>query len=634
MPLAVPSPSLVHRAALGYAQRGWHVLPVAWADGPDRCGCGRADCRSIGKHPLTPHGIDDATTDPETIAEWWDRWPRAGVAIRTGAISGLWVLDVDGGEEGLRDLARVCLAVGEGPHCLTCETGGGGLHFYLRWPGSPRGNRTRWHGRLDTRGDRGYVIAPPTVHRSGRPYTWSDSGGRLGDPAWLDRALAWADGLRRPPAETAPPPRQETPPCPGRPDPVARARAYLERLPGAVSGQGGHGATFLAACALVRGFALGDEEALDLLLGDYNQRCTPEWSARELEHKIRQARARGTQPMGYLLQADASDYRGVAARPSAPQEEPPPWVTEEVPVEDPPAEVDQEQGEQPLAPVVHLRQEPVELLGFLPPSEPVARWVGWAARRAGRDGDLAGKIPADLRGAFTAGTAIPDEIKRPADVTEAQARRLRRTLRADQGEGDQREAGPCARIDRLVRSAVGGRATFSLTLSCDGRGSGTLHRLTGADLASYKVIRDLALECLIALPPCGKRARRLWDEALVAAMANVEEAPPEPEEHAVTAIADEILAILLGAEIGETEADVHRGLVVHDGEADLVYALPRLLVQRVRGRLTEDRPTREQIADAVRLLGGDAVRPLLSGGGRPRVWSFPRERLDQARSGR
>ena len=46
-----------------------------------------------------------------------------------------------------------------------------------------------------------------------------------------------------------------------------RARAYLARLPVSVQGQGGHDAAFRAACVLVNGFALGEQEArLDILL--------------------------------------------------------------------------------------------------------------------------------------------------------------------------------------------------------------------------------------------------------------------------------------------------------------------------------------------------------------------------------
>jgi hypothetical protein len=80
---------------------------------------------------------------------------------------------------------------------------------------------------------------------------------------------------------------------------VDRARKYLAKMPPAVSGQGGHDATFHAACTLVLGFGLGRTQALTLL-SEWNERCDPPWSEKELEHKIDDA---NKQPgwRGYLL---------------------------------------------------------------------------------------------------------------------------------------------------------------------------------------------------------------------------------------------------------------------------------------------------------------------------------------------
>jgi KaiC/GvpD/RAD55 family RecA-like ATPase len=69
---------------------------------------------------------------------------------------------------------------------------------------------------------------------------------------------------------------------------VERARKYLDKLPPAISGSSGHNATFHAACVLVQGFGLSSDVAL-ALLGEFNQRCSPPWSERELQHKISQA---------------------------------------------------------------------------------------------------------------------------------------------------------------------------------------------------------------------------------------------------------------------------------------------------------------------------------------------------------
>jgi hypothetical protein len=79
-----------------------------------------------------------------------------------------------------------------------------------------------------------------------------------------------------------------------------RARAYLARMPVSVEGQGGHAAAFAAALALVKGFNLGEQEALRLLM-EWNAGCLPPWTESELRHKLRSAAASSSKPAGYLL---------------------------------------------------------------------------------------------------------------------------------------------------------------------------------------------------------------------------------------------------------------------------------------------------------------------------------------------
>lgn len=70
-------------------------------------------------------------------------------------------------------------------------------------------------------------------------------------------------------------------------DAMTRARKYLEKIPGAVSGSGGHDQTFKTLASLWYNF--GNEITEDhfrILANDYNQRCQPAWSQKELEHKI------------------------------------------------------------------------------------------------------------------------------------------------------------------------------------------------------------------------------------------------------------------------------------------------------------------------------------------------------------
>lgn len=72
-------------------------------------------------------------------------------------------------------------------------------------------------------------------------------------------------------------------------DTLTRAMAYLDRLPVAVSGQGGHNATLRAACECVR-FGLSDADAWEALQWFNDYRCQPKWSEHELRHKLADAR--------------------------------------------------------------------------------------------------------------------------------------------------------------------------------------------------------------------------------------------------------------------------------------------------------------------------------------------------------
>lgn len=95
---------------------------------------------------------------------------------------------------------------------------------------------------------------------------------------------------------------------PGRPTPEQRARLYAQATPGAISGQGGHNSTFALTCSLVNGFSLGVDGARPILF-EWNNKCDPPWSARELEHKLNQAQQAGDRDgnWGYMLQVDHRD---------------------------------------------------------------------------------------------------------------------------------------------------------------------------------------------------------------------------------------------------------------------------------------------------------------------------------------
>lgn len=151
--------------ALKYAERGWQVFP----------------CRDKSKKPATRHGFKDATTDADTIRRWWSGSPNKNLAIVTGAVSGLVVIDIDprhGGDETLSDWMA---EHGDLPPTPKVATGGGGFHLYFKHPADctvPCRPNVFGSG-VDIKADGGYVLAPPSVHPSGEPYRWEVARNRV-----------------------------------------------------------------------------------------------------------------------------------------------------------------------------------------------------------------------------------------------------------------------------------------------------------------------------------------------------------------------------------------------------------------------------------------------------------------------
>ncbi|HEX8627083.1 MAG TPA: bifunctional DNA primase/polymerase, partial [Catenuloplanes sp.] len=124
---------------------------------------------------LTCHGFYAATRDPARIRAMVDRHRTGLLAIRTGAPSGLVVIDVDPGNGGYDTLAALD-AERLLPGTLMVETGTGGLHLFYAHPGAPVKSAAGLLGPgVDIKADGGYVVAAPSRHpRSGRPYRWID----------------------------------------------------------------------------------------------------------------------------------------------------------------------------------------------------------------------------------------------------------------------------------------------------------------------------------------------------------------------------------------------------------------------------------------------------------------------------
>ena len=188
----------IKKRALKYGARGLRTVPVhTIRDGECTCSYGKA-CERPGKHPITQHGVNDATTNRDQIDKWWTDYPNANIGIATGTHSSLLVLDVDPRNEGSKTLTRLEQELGPLPRTVTALTGGGGQHLLFKYPSFPVRKDTSgkvFGPGVDILPDGCIMVAPPSRHASGRRYRWEEGRSfRDLEPAPLPQA--WLERLR------------------------------------------------------------------------------------------------------------------------------------------------------------------------------------------------------------------------------------------------------------------------------------------------------------------------------------------------------------------------------------------------------------------------------------------------------
>jgi hypothetical protein len=173
--------------ALEYAERGWKVFPLHTMNG-SLCTCGNSTCSSAAKHPHIKEWQKQCSNQSGEIKEWWQKWPDANIGLATGQPSGFFVLDVDPRHGGKESLQKLVKKNGILPKTLASHTGGGGYHLFFNEPDTKVSNRANILPGLDVRGDGGYIVAPPSFHKSGVQYRWIKefSESPINDaPQWL-----------------------------------------------------------------------------------------------------------------------------------------------------------------------------------------------------------------------------------------------------------------------------------------------------------------------------------------------------------------------------------------------------------------------------------------------------------------
>jgi len=237
------------------------------------------------KAPAVPwKELQERYPTEDELRRWFEH-TRNGIAIVCGRVSDVIAVDCDSPEK-FRDLATKLPPT---PMMMRSSPGKGHLYYRIG-NGITIPTRIRIGGVLvDCRGENACCMAAPSIHpETGLPYerigSWCIDEVPVFDPAWIAEIAeseptlrsqggareslvsAEEDLLRR----------------------IARARSYIARVEPAVSGSGGHAKTMYVAGCLIQKFGLSIAEAWPLML-EYNDRCEPPWSIRELQHKLHDA---------------------------------------------------------------------------------------------------------------------------------------------------------------------------------------------------------------------------------------------------------------------------------------------------------------------------------------------------------
>ena len=264
--------------ALYYASIGWHIFPL----------------KPMEKVPFSStSGCNDASTDIDTIAAWWTRWPDANIGLRCGVESGVSVIDIDV-KDGKNGFASCDKALKKLPDTVKQTTPSGGAH-YICTATDPPPNKNQFLDGVDIRGQNYYIVLAPSTLEDGE-YIWENPpDGKIAEFPNEFRFVR-------------PEPTGVTVSYDPTGDYSERARAYLASVDPAIQGMDGHGKMLWAAVAMTRGFRLPEEEAFRLLASEYNPRCVPPWDLgndrdlREFRRKVTESlRVTCNHPDGWLL---------------------------------------------------------------------------------------------------------------------------------------------------------------------------------------------------------------------------------------------------------------------------------------------------------------------------------------------
>ncbi|MDE2098124.1 MAG: bifunctional DNA primase/polymerase [Patescibacteria group bacterium] len=169
---------------LRYHDLGWSIFPVR---------------EQTKKSLVSWKKYQTKRPDRQQIESWPRLWPNANIAVATGEISGVFVLDIDRipdpADKSAPERARIERSLALIAAVRDIETARArtakGQHVYFKWPGRSVPTKVSFLPGLDVRGDGGYAILPPSLHPNGARYIWDDppEDGVADAPDWLLQAI-------------------------------------------------------------------------------------------------------------------------------------------------------------------------------------------------------------------------------------------------------------------------------------------------------------------------------------------------------------------------------------------------------------------------------------------------------------
>lgn len=220
------------------------------------------------------------------VKDWPNRAKPGEPAENTGIFTGkygddeaLLVVDVDikPGKAGDETLIGLELAGYDFPPTATQATPSGGTHYIYRTRNPVRSGVNVLGPGLDIRSAGGYI-----VH-------YGITGEPVPAPDWLVQRCGLpsaSDSFTAPAVENI-----------DAQAAVRRAKDYLASAPLAIEGMGGDATTYKVAATL-KDTGISSDDALDLLLAEWNPRCEPPWTHEELAAKVSHAWKYGKNPPG------------------------------------------------------------------------------------------------------------------------------------------------------------------------------------------------------------------------------------------------------------------------------------------------------------------------------------------------